>query len=193
MKRPLIALFFGVILFSRVCSVYAATIEYSINNLSGNSWEYLYSFKNDTPLGDFSVFTIYFPEVSSSSAFDYSNISIIANPDATNWNMFAAAPSAIELGGYIEALSMSPLAAGASVGGFKVGFDFLGIGTPGSQQFDIFNSTYDLIETGSTVLAQQSPTIPEPSILLLLGIGLSGWLVGWQKKGCVNSLCEIQI
>jgi hypothetical protein len=191
MKRPLTALFFGVILFSRVCSVYATTVEYSIHQLNPNSWEYMYTVKNDTPLANFSDFVIYFPEVSGSTVFDYSNILITANPDSTNWNIIANEPSAIGLGGYIDALSAIPLAAGASVGGFKVTFDYTGSVAPGSQQFDIFNPSFDLIDTGRTVLAQQESTIPEPSILLLLGMGLSVWLFG-KKKDRVNYMCEIR-
>jgi len=192
MKRLLTALFFGVILFSRVCSVYATTIEYSVNNLSGNSWEYMYTVKNDTALANLSDFVIYFPEVSGSTVFDYSNITITGNPDSTNWNISAAQPSAIDLGGYIDALATLPLAAGAAVGGFKVSFDYTGNGTPGSQQFEIYNSSSQLpIDTGNTVFAQQEPTVPEPSTLLLLGLGLTGWLFG-RKKRRVNSMCEIQ-
>src|ERR1035438_10562265 len=49
------------------------------------------------------VFDIYFPSVSSTAAFNYSNITATANPDSTNWSTTVFPPSAPNLGGIYDA------------------------------------------------------------------------------------------
>jgi len=66
--------------------------------------------------------------------------------------------------GYYDALTLgSGIPVGQSVGGFSVAFDWLGVGTPGPQPFDIVDPyTFETLHAGTTT--------PEPGTLALLAL-----------------------
>ena len=157
--------------FGGSATALATTIEYSISNLGGTEWQYTYTVKNDSLLTDLEDVAIFFPElwpVTDPTLF--TNISVAGLPQPGGWTATAFQWSAIDLGGYVDFSSGTGLAPGASLGGFNVKFNYSGSGTPGSQYFEIYDSAFNLLDDGYTVLAG----IPEPASLSLFAIGLAG-------------------
>ena len=79
--------------------------------------------------------------------------------------------------GFFDSLALGTgLLPGASLGGFLVEFDWLGVGAPGAQSFTIVDpSTFATLDSGLTSLVSDPPTgVPEPSTLGLLVLGLAG-------------------
>lgn len=155
---------------------HATTISYNLTNLGGGTWEYLYTVSNDTLSSDIEEFTIYLPY----SMYDNLNVT---SPVA-DWDELTVNPQLI-LGvpedGFYDALSLvSGIAPGSAMGGFSVSFDWLGSGTPGSQNFEIIDPlTFDVLDSGVTTSA--SSTVPEPGTLMLLGSGVIG-ILGFRRK-----------
>ncbi len=163
--------FFLVTIFLLPWSVaQTSPIYYEVNNLSGNSWEYSYTVDNQltTPIDEFTVwFTLGM----------YENLAITGSP-TPDWDGFTAEPDpGLPDDGYADwatyGLSIDP---GEVLGGFSVTFDYLGAGTPGEQFFELFDANFDLLSDGQTQLLVVMPpaSVPEPSMPLLLALGLSG-------------------
>jgi hypothetical protein len=72
--------------------------------------------------------------------------------------------------GVSAAFDLSALGQGIPVGGqasgFAVQFHWLGAGSPGAQGFEVWNSAFQLIESGMT-----SP-VPEPEVWSMMAAGL---------------------
>lgn len=147
----------------------ATTITYNVQNIAGNTWEYIYTVDNDTLSVDIGEFTIFF-DVSL-----YQNLAMAAAP--VGWDPIAIQPdSLLSSDGFYDALALgSGIAPGGSLGGFSVRFDFLGTGTPGSQPFEIIDPfSFSLIDSGTTILFVSAPPgpVPEPGTLALFALGL---------------------
>ena len=79
------------------------------------------------------------------------------------------------------------IAPGVTEGGFRVSFNWLGTGTPGTQAFDIIDPLYfDILESGTTALGQTT-AVPEPATISLFLIGVLG-LLGFRRKIAINSI-----
>jgi len=150
----------------------AATIQYSLSNITGNTWQYDYVVSNDLSGSNIDEFTVYF-------AFgQYANLSVVSAP--TNWDPLVVQPgNFLNNDGYFDALALgNGITPGSSLGGFSVQFDYLGSGAPGAQSFDIVDpNTFAIIESG-----QPSP-VPLPASILLFASGLAG-LLGWRRQVC---------
>jgi hypothetical protein len=144
-------------------------MEYFITSLGGSSWRYDYKVTNDSLTVDVEEFTIF---------FDYnhfSNLVVVSSP--ADWDSLVIQPDQVlPSDGFFDSLALIVgLAPGESVGGFSVSFTFAGVGTPGSQPFDIVDpETFAVLFSGVTALAVQPPNgVPEPgSLPLLLLAGL---------------------
>jgi hypothetical protein len=144
-------------------SVSATMINYDINNLAGNTWEYTYTVSNDTLGVDIKEFTIFF-EV---GLFE----NLVASSTPLLWDPLTIQPDpGLPDDGFYDALALGPgIAPSDSLGGFSVQFDFLGAGTPGSQFFEVIDpSTFNTLDSGFTQV------IPLPAAIWLFASGLIG-------------------
>jgi hypothetical protein len=118
--------------------------------------------------------------------YDYSTLSIVTlDPPASDWFESILAPGiGIEPAYDAEALT-GGIASGSSQAGFSVELNWLGSGAPGSQIFEIYDSSYNFLESGNTVAASAA-AVPEPATLMLLAAGIA--TIGiFHKKKVLNS------
>jgi hypothetical protein len=151
----------------------ATTISYEATDLTDTTpgedlWQYSYTVDdflfNNMNYG----FTIF---------FDYSLYADLEDPPPyvnSDWDLLVWQPdSGIPDDGAYDAFA---LADGASLADpFTVSFVWLGIGAPGAQSFDVYDTAFDTVESGQTA------PVPEPGTILLVGSGLLG-LAGLRKK-----------
>jgi len=144
--------------------VSATTINYGVNNIAGNTWEYTYAVSNDTLSVAIEEFTIFF------DVGLYENL--VAPSAPVDWDPLVIQPDpGLPDNGFYDALELTAvgIAPGNSVAGFSVQFDFLGAGTPGDQSFDIVNPiTFGVIDSGVTRVS----AVPLPAALWLFGSGI---------------------
>jgi hypothetical protein len=162
----------------------ATTIYYSATDIADTTtgedlWQYNYSVTDNT-FAAFDGFTIW---------FDYGLFENINPVTASfDWDPVTWQPENI-LGfgddGAYDALALvdNP---DLSVD-FTVSFAWLGGPEgPGAQFFDVYDGNYDIIESGMTVAAPVTSSVPEPSTLMLLGIG-SIMLLGLKRNKALVS------
>jgi hypothetical protein len=159
----------------------ATEIDYSITGFGGNAWRYSYTVSNTSLSTPISEFTVYFDRAL------YSSLAPTGAP--FEWDPLVAQPDAnLPANGFYDALSFGAgLAPGETLSSFLVDFNYLGEGTPGSQPFDIVDSSIEpigLLDSGQTKLGAPSTGLPEPnpSWLLLIGAGLCGALHALRSK-----------
>lgn len=153
----------------------ATTITYDVTSIpsaTGNTWEYNYTVNNNTLGFDIEEFTVYF------DFGVYENLSIASAP--ATWDPLVIQPDSFEGTsdpGFYDALALgTAIAPGNSLGIFSVRFDYLGEGTPGSQFFEIVDtSTFAALDSGQTSL------VPVPAAFWLFGSGLLG-LIGVARR-----------
>ncbi len=165
-------LFLGIIMCAWVTTCFAGSgtwVSYEAREFGGGQWEYTYEVANTGLLVNsqpaaIKEFTIWFDWGL------YSNLVVTtAAPLSNAWDQIVWQPEPVlhDAGGYdaLANLTNPGIAAGQSVKGFSVKFNWLGQGTPGSQRYEIINpNTFQTIDAGDTI-------IPEPATLLLLGLG----------------------
>jgi hypothetical protein len=159
-----------------VCQTTSATvINYNAIALGGNSFEYVYTVQNDTLQVPIKEFTIWFDEQLCG------NLQIMTQaPLSNNWGelLLSSAGFGVPLG--YDALKVSGgISQGESISGFVVRFDWLSVGRPGSQLFEVIDpSDSQTIESGHTV--------PEPLTISLLCLG---WLMlKWSRSAGLPKL-----
>lgn len=150
-------------------SVNGAPIYYEAESLGGNSWRYDYSVGSDDPSSPVYEFTIHF------DLGLYSNLRLASAP--SGWDPLAIQPDAnLPADGFYDALALGdPISYGDLLSGFSIVFEFLGVGAPGSQRYDIVDpQTFATLSSGLTQRSPSTMPVPEPgaSILLLLALGM---------------------
>jgi hypothetical protein len=156
----------------------AALVTTQYMHGSGTRWTVDLAIGNDdgTPPA-IEAFSIYFDEAL------FSNLLLLASPAA--WDVLVVQPStAIPAPGFIDALAMDPAQApgiGAWAAGFRVQFDFLGAGAPGSLPFDVHDPlTFEVITVGASVNLPVT-AVAEPASMVLAAIALAA-LVGVARR-----------
>ena len=166
MRSSGLLIFIGSLLLSAAHA--QAGISYTRDQLDSIRWEYTYDVKNDLLTTPIEEFSIYF------NHGQYQDLQVTS--PLSGWSEIAINPDII-LGspqpGFYDALTLgSGIAPGANQGGFSVSFDWLGIGLPGNQAFDLLDpTTFETIGFGETQLTSV-PIVPEPSAVLLMATGL---------------------
>jgi hypothetical protein len=153
-------------------SASAAVITFTSSFLGGNQWQYNYTVAADSGGPSIDEFTIYFDPST------FANLAATASPQG--WDPLVIQPdTAIPADGYFDSLALiSGISPGTSLGGFSVSFDFLGLGTPGYQRFDIVDpNSFETLSTGFTSVAPVISAVPEPNILTLMSLGLAFLLI----------------
>jgi hypothetical protein len=138
-------------------------ISYQLEDLGLGRWKAVYEVENIGLTEPIREFTIWFDYGL------YSNLSIeTPSPLNTAWKESIYNPYVLPpltpFNGYYDALVMDDgIAAGQFMSGFAVTFDWLGIGLPPVQRYEILDpQTFETLAEGQTVY------IPEPATWLLL-------------------------
>jgi hypothetical protein len=157
-------------LLGSVALAYASDvgIEYK---LSGNT--YSYTVANHSLSQSVELFDIFFPDIQSPDAFNYSGIAASATP--ANWIGSGTEPSAVDLGGFVEFSSLiSGIGVGHSQNGFEATFNHTGSANPGSQFFLVFDENLNVIASGYTVHGQSVPDACGWLCYLLAALPIAG-------------------
>lgn len=159
MKKEILAGFVFAILFGAIALGSLSTqICYEATDLGAGRWQYSYDVTNISLTPAIEEFTIW---------FDYGLYDTIAvEIPKSGWDELVIQPEPVLADdGYYDALTLDTgIGIGETVSGFVVSFDWLGIGQPCSQFYEIINpATFETIDFGYTV--------PEPLTLLMLTLG----------------------
>ena len=123
---------------------------------SGDLWEYSYFFSGfnfQTNQG----FSVYF------DATFYKDLQNVRPSGSPDWYLIAVQRDVLlQAPGYLDGLAL--VNAPTFQGPFQVAFVWLGVGVPGGQPFEIYDSNFQTLFTGSSV-------VPEPRSILLALVG----------------------
>jgi len=138
-------------------------IYYSVTDLGLGQWEYIYDVHNNGLVDGIEEFTIWFDY----GLYDNLAVSTPQTPPEWDQIVWQVEPVLEDPGGYDAMATNLNIAMNDHLSGFSVGFDWLGVGEPGSQEYHIIDpdNYLDPIETGYTIL------VPEPGTLILLSLG----------------------
>jgi hypothetical protein len=140
---------------------------------TGNTYIYTYSVDNNGMLPGMAPIQVFDILFDPTLYQETSITNVTPEPLNTQWSPTILSSVGSSSPAAFDAESQSGIAAGNTVSGFAVEFNYLGQGNPGSQPFEIYNLSFNMIQTGSTQLAGA----PEPSsgsylvgILLVCGV-----------------------
>jgi hypothetical protein len=157
-------------------SANAVIVQSELVSLGGNAYQYNYSITNDDIASGFDELSIYFDGAS------YDNLNVVASPDG--WDSVTL-PATIFLPyinypGVFDTIALAqPLGLGETISGFSVSFDWIGIGLPGTQHFDVIDiASTTVLQSGTTVVS----AVPVPGALPLLASAFTGLMVLRQRK-----------
>lgn len=142
----------------------AGLVHFQATSLGGDLWHYDYTLQGQAPTGGFDGITIYF------AADAYRLVNNLVAP--LDWDPLVVQPdTGLPADGFVDLLNVGGLLQDM-VGpvNFSVNFQFLGMGAPGSQPFELYRTA-----PFATVLSDQtqSPaTVPEPGTAALVGLAL---------------------
>ena len=163
MKRTVLTVLAGVCFWAGSAMGGLDTeIYYEITDLGSGRWQYTYDVRNIGLAEGIEEFTIWF------GINDYANLAIeTQDPPSSTWDELVWQPEPVfsDDGGYDALATGLNIRTGESVYGFSVSFDWMGVGDPGSQYYEVVDpDTFSIIEAGYT--------IPEPATLFLIGLGM---------------------
>jgi hypothetical protein len=142
----------------------ATVVTHHYAALGGTAWSVAFAVTNDGLQPAFSGFSVYFDPAL------FANLALADSP--SGWDSIVLQPdTGLPAPGLFDtlALDLADLpAVGATQGGFRVTFDWLGGGAmePGRLRYTINDENFQVLAEGLTV--------PEPSSILLASLGLGG-------------------
>ncbi len=153
----------------------AAVVQYNTTALGGGVWRYDYMLEGAAPTGGFDGLTLY---------FEASSYGLLANAVApADWDPLIVQPeTGIPADGFLDLLSLSGLLLG-NVGPveFSVDVEYLGLGAPGPQRFELYQITpFDVVASGQT---GQLNSVPEPVTGALVALALGGIVLTRSRFG----------
>lgn len=163
--------------------VFAISIKYKLTNLGGNRYQYAYTVTNDGSLGrnvQIRVFDLLFDTV----LYNESTLVIsTATPLRNNWDETIFLPVPGDPTTYDAFSTGSGISVGQSIKAFTIEFDWLGLGKPTTQPFEIYDPvTFDLLEQGTTTLDLSAQSIPTLSKWALLFLALALFVLSNQYR-----------
>lgn len=173
-----IFIFLIVLLFP--ISSYAITIDYQLQNIGGNRYQYVYTVTNDGSLGA-GVSVQLFDVLFDTALYNENTLSITTPaPLSNDWDELILLPVPGDPTAYDAFSATVGIPVGQNATGFTVQFDWLGAGTPSTQPFEIYDPvTFALLEAGTTRLlavpngnnngAANIPTLSEWVMIFLIG------------------------
>jgi len=174
MRLNFIKTLFATCCYCIALSANSATISYDATDLTDtvmgeDLWRYSYTVSDhvfDIDNG-FSIF------------FDYTNYSNLQDPAPlvnADWDILVLQPdSSLPDDGIYDALAL--LNAPSLLDAFTLDFVWLGVGTPGSQLFEVYDDSFNIISSGNTIANVSN--VPEPATIFLFSFGL---LAVWGNK-----------
>ena len=191
MKKYLVIL--ATLLFA-VCLTQTATaalidVDYTATFLGGDQWRYDYAVTNNSDAG---IYVLNLNYDANSYGFDW----VFDDPEeAVMYDSdFMAAPdgwASVALAGSIPNgliphtlmfyTDDAPIGLLGTLDMFSVTFSWFGSGDPGSQYFQAYDANWGFIGDGNTSIGNDTPVVPEPGTLALLGTGIIG-LVAYCRR-----------
>jgi hypothetical protein len=162
-----------LLMFMSISCAHATSIDYATTQLGASRWRYDYTIHNDSLGNALQEFTIYFDENLFANLVDEST--------QNAWDLLLIQPDThIPDAGFLDGLTLADgLAAGASLDGLSVSFDYFGPGTPGRQAFSVVDpSTFATLDSGLT----GSTAVPLPGTLGLFALGLAAGAVQRRRQ-----------
>ena len=160
------ALFFCAVVFSAPPARANTIILYSVANIGANHWEYTYNVSSDHVFNTGDSFAIFF-DVNTVTSIDVPP----PPPLTAGWTPQVFQPDAgIPADGELDEIAQGNNASLAN----PFSIDFFtkpAAPTPGSQSFQVFDSSFTMVDSGTT-----SAPIPEPASWMLLAVGLAAVL-----------------
>jgi hypothetical protein len=138
------------------------SVTYTATQISGSEWQYDYQLTGSFVSGD--DLAVYFPLATSLNLVDLGT-------GGTDWTTFVFQPDPdlpadgeYDMVANIDNPSLAP--------SFDVQFQYSGTGSPGPQEFTLYDPNFNILDNGVTVPPTSPSPVPEPASLLLLGFGL---------------------
>ena len=157
----------------------ATAVLSSTTSLGGGDWQFRYQIVNAPASPSFDELTIYF------ESDKYSNLVLSAAPGG--WDSLLIQPDpGIPADGYLDVLRLGgPMPDDEIAAGFSVSFRYLGVATPGSQRFELIDSSAFVVKhEGSTTSAGGAvDSIPEPASISLTLLALAAGAHFSKKAG----------